>query len=118
MRKRLFVGSLVLLVPYLGCGGGKSTSPDTGEDPDAADVDSDADGGGDADVDGGWDADADGVDADAAVMHTVVSLTAGGGRAESPSYQLTLGIGAPQPMGGVESGTQQVRVGPGAGLNQ
>ncbi|MDI7269838.1 MAG: hypothetical protein QME96_17750, partial [Myxococcota bacterium] len=101
---------------------------DAGGDGDAdadADADDDAGGDGDADADADADDDAGGdgdADADADVAppprHTGFSLTAGGGRAASPNYQMTLSIGAPQPMGAAESGSHRARVGPGAVVNR
>ncbi|MBI5486933.1 MAG: hypothetical protein HY905_06345 [Deltaproteobacteria bacterium] len=125
MRKGLGTWAFALILPLLGCGSSSSGLPDVGDVPgegEAGDVDAGDDGGGDADADtdvgdddGGGDADAD---ADATAGHTVISLTSGGGRASSASYQLTLSIGTPQPRGAATSGSYGAAVGPGAAVNQ
>ncbi len=125
MRNGILGWAFALLTMVLGCGGGSTTTPDARDVPGDQQEGSDGeevDGGGDADAG----ADADGGDADAVgdadagetAKQTGISLTAGGGRATSPGYQLTLSIGAPQPMGAAESGTNRVQVGPGAVVNQ
>ncbi|MBN1770596.1 MAG: hypothetical protein JXB32_04985 [Deltaproteobacteria bacterium] len=134
MRMERWSWAVALLLLGLGCGGGSSGTPDGGDVPEDrqeaedgedvdgaadADVEDDADGA-DADADaedGGDGADVD-ADADATVRHTAIALTAGGGRASSTGYQLTLSIGTPQPMGAAESGSHRVQVGPGAVVNQ
>ncbi|MBI5500289.1 MAG: hypothetical protein HY907_08605 [Deltaproteobacteria bacterium] len=123
MRRGLWCGTFALLLPLLGCASGGSGRTDAGDVPgdgedggDGTEADGDD---ADADVSEGTDGtDADGADADAVAGQTAVSLTAGGGRATSPSYQLTLSIGTPQPMGSATSGAHGATMGPGAAVNQ
>jgi len=49
---------------------------------------------------------------------TVITVTAGGGTVRNDRYQLTLGVGVPQPMGSGTSGAHAGQLGPGAVLNQ
>lgn len=135
MARWWWIATLALTVGTAACGGGGTSTPDAEDDAgDAGDVGdveevedttdvptdgADADAGdvevGDA-PDGG-DA-ADGADTGPETKRTAITLTAGGGRASSPNYRLTLSVGTPQPMGSAAAGTRRVEVGPGAVQNQ
>ena len=82
--------------------------------------------GGDGDADGDVEPDGDGgdveIDGDGGdvptVLHSVMTMTSGGGTAAGGGVQLTISVGTPQPMG-TRSGTgHEVRLGPGAVQNQ
>jgi hypothetical protein len=138
MRVWLVLLSL-LVVPAAACGGGGGGSDAPGDASDVRDVPDVAPDGdavpdeGDAPLDGD-DASADegdgpvddgdvpadeGDGSDAGrELRTVVTVTAGGGTVRNDRYQLTLGVGVPQPMGGGDGGAHAVRLGPGAVLSQ
>jgi hypothetical protein len=130
---RVWGGVLVATLLALGCGSSSSNPTDNGGDTgDVGEgggdngeggegVDGDVHGDGDVHPDGDvGDGDGDvgdGADAPAA-KHTVIAITAGGGAVTSTNYQLKISVGAPQPMGAGTSGTRDLRVGPGAVVNQ
>lgn len=60
----------------------------------------------------------EGENEDAQVKRTVIDLSSGGGRISSSTYQMTLVIGTPQPMGTARGASHQTSVGTGAMLNQ
>jgi len=89
-------------------------------EPDGADGDSDVEIDGDVEPDGdGGDVEIDGDGGDVpTVLHSVMTMTSGGGTAAGGGVQLTISVGTPQPMG-TRSGTgHEVRLGPGAVQNQ
>jgi hypothetical protein len=119
---RVWGGVLVMALLAVGCASTTAGLTDNGGDRgdvEAGDEDAGEAGevldGEDVGDDGGEAA--DGLDVSTGA-HTVISLTAGGGAVSSTNYQLKISIGAPQPMGTGTSGTRDLRVGPGAVVNQ
>ena len=121
---RMACGVLAASLLSLACGSSSTPSADVDEDVDAPNDQVNGDDGGDI-PDGGDIEDApdsgegDGSDtADVpSAARTVLSLTAGGGAAASPSYQLQLSIGAPHPMGTRAADNHALGLGPGAVLH-